>query len=558
MTVIISGYQLSNSQLQYIGLEYSHDGGATWTELFAKPKSEIQTSFYTYTWNVNGYPDGNYQIRAVVTCADNVKNYSLLLPGVIDATLPEVIGSSPSDGILQPGDEISFQLDEMADPATVTIQHCRLIDLGNMKQVPVSVHYNPASMKIIYTISPGQSYFIEDQLLQSQVSGVTDRYGNPLADTVKWNFRVNQGPLHWSPDTYTYTVQTPSVFNSSPVLSNTSPNPVFYSIQKPSDLSTGQLLSAILPAATGQSTFGFTSDTMLPGNPHYDTIFASCLGYPAEKVYITYYTPNFVQFGADSMARHVGGNAGSVQFMILSNLVWSVSENTDWLNTTPSYGHNNDTLFVFFTENTSGAARTATIQVNAEGIPNLQLQLTLHQAVRDTLLLVNKTVGGGTANCFKAGDLLTMQNSTVDSLGVLNLIAGKKIRVLPAFQAKKGSAFHAWISLSDECIPNLPAIAVKENAGSTAGAAEVVAHLPGLFMVYPNPTTGEFTLELQKPDENAEMSVSIYSMQGVRVLSNAYTARKRNTFNLSGYGSGMYVIRVVYGREAGAMKLLKQ
>jgi hypothetical protein len=76
--------------------------------------------------------------------------------------------------------------------------------------------------------------------------------------------------------------------------------------------------------------------------------------------------------------------------------------------------------------------------------------------------------------------------------------------------------------------------------------------------VYPNPTTGEFTLELMKVDPQSNVSVNIYGMQGNKIQSTVQAARKRYTFNLSGNNPGLYMIQVINNGETGVARIVKQ
>ena len=65
-------------------------------------------------------------------------------------------------------------------------------------------------------------------------------------------------------------------------------------------------------------------------------------------------------------------------------------------------------------------------------------------------------------------------------------------------------------------------------------------------------------MELKGIDETAELRVEMYGMLGDRVLSANVNGKKKYDFSLAGKPDGVYFIRVVTGKYAGAGKIVKQ
>lgn len=93
---------------------------------------------------------------------------------------------------------------------------------------------------------------------------------------------------------------------------------------------------------------------------------------------------------------------------------------------------------------------------------------------------------------------------------------------------------------------------------STVGEATVFSGRDRFFRVYPNPTTGEFTLELLKFEESSNISVNIYGMQGDKIHSAELPAGNRYTFNLANRKPGIYLIQVIENDKTGVMRVVKQ
>lgn len=73
--------------------------------------------------------------------------------------------------------------------------------------------------------------------------------------------------------------------------------------------------------------------------------------------------------------------------------------------------------------------------------------------------------------------------------------------------------------------------------------------------LYPNPTTGKFTIEFSKPLQDA--FVSIIDNSG-RVLSRIKTSGSMVLFDLSPYAAGMYYVRIEEGKRVITKKVVKQ
>ncbi|MEI6436760.1 MAG: T9SS type A sorting domain-containing protein, partial [Bacteroidota bacterium] len=78
------------------------------------------------------------------------------------------------------------------------------------------------------------------------------------------------------------------------------------------------------------------------------------------------------------------------------------------------------------------------------------------------------------------------------------------------------------------------------------------------FNVYPNPTTGNFTIELSnKIDEASIVNVIIYAMSGEKTLNAQIAGERKHEFSLDGYPTGIYLIRVFNAENQGTFKVVK-
>jgi hypothetical protein len=513
-----------------------------------------------------GYSDGFYSLRAFSKCAGGIMNYTVGLDGVIDLHAPVAVSPLPAGGVLHTGDEITFTFNEALNPESVTVNTCKIVNPVNGVQVGASVAYLNGSNKIVFTIQPENNYFIENQYLTSMVTGVTDRYGNPLVGTASFTFLVDQGPLHWTPNSFPFSVPGPgnsAPFNFSSLLSNSSSSPVSYLLVKPGSIGSTTPSTGSLTAAGGSVTANFSTQAMSPGNPRYDTIYARTLGYPDEMVYVSFYTPTNLALSTNTNTLDVSATAGNSSFAINSNLSWKVSETATWLSATPLQGNSNKTIPLTYAENTSTSDRSAVITITSQGVlPEKTVTVTVTQTapgVPVSVIVPAHTVASGIVECYKAQQTITAQNLVVESGGNVKLIAGTKITLQPGVHAKAGSAFHGWISATDLCgsAPSQLISGTDDQVSPQESGKEFFAQ-DKLFRVYPNPTTGEFTLELLKFDALSNITVNIYGMQGNKIQSAELPARKRYTFNLSDSKAGLYLIQVMNNGVTGVTRIVKQ
>ena len=172
---------------------------------------------------------------------------------------------------------------------------------------------------------------------------------------------------------------------------------------------------------------------------------------------------------------------------------------------------------------------------------------------------VTGTVGNGQNQCFNAIHTITVAGTpttfTVQSGGSATLVAGQNIIYLPGTIVESNGYMHGYIAPGGPycgvIVP--PMVAVK----SATEELQPVART-SFFRVYPNPTTGTFTLELNQESQAENASVEIYGIQGEHVFNTRLQGENKHVFTLEGKPSGCYFIRVICEDKAGTMKIIKQ
>ncbi|MFZ4520577.1 MAG: T9SS type A sorting domain-containing protein [Bacteroidales bacterium] len=171
----------------------------------------------------------------------------------------------------------------------------------------------------------------------------------------------------------------------------------------------------------------------------------------------------------------------------------------------------------------------------------------------------NTSVTGtvSTTVCYNATTTITVAGGVTTfivtaSNGNATFIAGSNILFEPGTHVESGAYMHAYISNTYCLNPASPITA------AVTGQDEPQMNLNhAYFTLYPNPTSGNFTL-VQKGDKSyGNVKVDIYSMNGEKVLSEVMIGEKSHEFNFSGIPVGLYFVKVVADDYVETIKLIK-
>ncbi len=229
-----------------------------------------------------------------------------------------------------------------------------------------------------------------------------------------------------------------------------------------------------------------------------------------------------------------------------------------------SYGWSNAATSPAITVNASGDY-TVTV-TDANGCSDTIGQaVTVYALPPSNRILESVTVPGGQTLCSDATDTLIVPGSgnsfLVQTGGTAILIAGKAIRILPGAATAQGGYLHGYIS-SDcfycNAVPHTLPAAFKEE--SLAGP--IVEPMPqtasgNLFRVYPNPTTGSFTIEIIGREVLQTANIEIYDMRGERMATRQVEGKLKHEFSLQEKPNGIYIIRLVSEGTSGTARIIK-
>jgi hypothetical protein len=167
--------------------------------------------------------------------------------------------------------------------------------------------------------------------------------------------------------------------------------------------------------------------------------------------------------------------------------------------------------------------------------------------------------------CFNAIETVTIAGDgkqfIVEAGGHVDIIAGHKILFKEGTVIKPGGSLHAWITTDGSYCENttsMLAVSDEEIISDVLTDDTEDRPEPPLFKVYPNPTNGDFTLELTEYNEFSTITVEIYTIQGQRIISTQLPEGKVFNFGFADRKPGVYLIRVLKDQNVSTGKIIKQ
>jgi len=177
-------------------------------------------------------------------------------------------------------------------------------------------------------------------------------------------------------------------------------------------------------------------------------------------------------------------------------------------------------------------------------------QTYAHEYCRNctSILIQNITVQEGESRCYEeVGTIVTGGDGTyfhVESGATANLVAEQNVRMLAGTHFKHGSDVHVLIASGGTyCLNHMskPASIVQQTDEQT----EALPAFSDFYRIYPNPTSGVFTLELRDSGSWSQISVDVYNSIGKKMRHEEVTIHQRYDFNISDLPTGIYFIKVL-------------
>ena len=352
-----------------------------------------------------------------------------------------------------------------------------------------------------------------------------------IFDTTKMTFEGYQG--------------TNAALAAGMLVVNRTANKVFLSWASATaaNIGSGVLIQFRFRAAAGIST-SLSWDTQTAGACEYSD--------PAGTIITSFYNTSTLSVVANALIVNAGSDliltSGSVQINASATggtppYTWS------W---TPSYWLDNPAI-----ANPVASPPTTTayiLTVNTTGCSGSDVVNVIFPS---DISVKDITIGSGQNNCFNATQTITVAGGgasfVVQSGGSVNMIAGQMISYLPGTTVNPGGYLHGYITTSGQYCSSLPAAPVAMVVEETQPSPPDES----FFRVYPNPTSGNFILELSQDCETIPVKAELVGIHGEKIASETFTGSRTHPFSLTTIPVGIYLIRITCGKNSGTKKIVK-
>jgi hypothetical protein len=176
---------------------------------------------------------------------------------------------------------------------------------------------------------------------------------------------------------------------------------------------------------------------------------------------------------------------------------------------------------------------------------NPAISNTIPMIIVNTNTTINGNVPAPLNLCFDASNTITVAGGgtafTVEPGGTATMIAGQRILFYPSTIVQAGGYLHGYITSTHSYCGSLPPAMMAVTTPETEPGISTDATR---FSIYPNPTSGLFTLTRQTQGIPGTIEVEIFTINGVKVLKTTLNERSSGTFDLRGKASGIYLIKI--------------
>jgi hypothetical protein len=208
----------------------------------------------------------------------------------------------------------------------------------------------------------------------------------------------------------------------------------------------------------------------------------------------------------------------------------------------------NMTATTTYTVTASAGGCSATGNVTVTVAPGVPVNLSVSGEV-------NSTVCYNASNTITVGGLAT-PFSVVSPGGNVTFIAGHNILFEPGTQVQSGAYMHGYISTT-YCTPPAAPVTITGTENETGPEVPQGNLSLANFTLYPNPTSGNFTLVQKGEKTYGNIKVEVYSMKGEKVLTEKMIGEQKHEFRFSEIPVGLYFVKIVADDYVETVKLIK-
>jgi hypothetical protein len=141
----------------------------------------------------------------------------------------------------------------------------------------------------------------------------------------------------------------------------------------------------------------------------------------------------------------------------------------------------------------------------------------------------------------------------------VELVAGQNILFMPGVLVQPGGDLLGRIATTGNyCIQVPSKWAVNREALTNGNMIPDALNKDSFFKVFPNPTTGNFILELSSEPYGTLVKVQCYNLVGSLIMEKEFYNGKQHELTLSDQKPGLYVLKVIQNEATGMQKIIKQ
>ncbi|MCX6305261.1 MAG: T9SS type A sorting domain-containing protein, partial [Bacteroidetes bacterium] len=172
-------------------------------------------------------------------------------------------------------------------------------------------------------------------------------------------------------------------------------------------------------------------------------------------------------------------------------------------------------------------------------------------------IVVTGNVNSGETKCYNASQTMTVAGGgttfIVNPGGSATMIASQNIIYLPGTRVQPGGYMHGYISgtYCGQKSETLVTTATGEEEQLSVASPEVA------FKLYPNPTSGNFTIEQTGAKFCDKVSVALYGMHGEKLMTGELLEEKKHEFSIADLMPGLYFVKIVADGYAETLKIVK-
>jgi hypothetical protein len=134
------------------------------------------------------------------------------------------------------------------------------------------------------------------------------------------------------------------------------------------------------------------------------------------------------------------------------------------------------------------------------------------------------------------------------------MVAGQKIYYIPNTVVHSGGYLSGFISPgSPYCLdPAMPSV-LKEQVALVQESPE-----KAFIKIYPNPTSGNFTLQLSGDSQNAIAKVQVYDLTGLQIFETEIRSAISLEISLINHCPGIYLVKMIWDNQIFTGKVIRQ